>query len=191
MKKLHPTLWRTCRMLSGKTRLELLRLVIDRPDQMVTELATQLKISLPRASQELRRLQSRGLLQAVRNGLHVRYRPVPDRLVATARPLLQAMQETFRRFPSTEDEQTLRIAIAFSHARRLSLARLLLIGTMNTQMLEEMADMSRNALNRHLRRLRDGGIVQRNGKMISIAENPHPLAQSLLGILGERQAPPA
>lgn len=191
MAKLHPTLWRTCRMLSGKTRLDLLRLVLDRSGQTVTVLAAQLKISLPRASQELRRLQSRGLLQAIRTGVHVQYLSVPDRLVSTAGPLLLAMQETFRRFPPSEDEQTLRIATAFSHSRRLILARLLLISPMNIQALEDIADMPRDALNRHLRKLREGGVIQRNGKMISIADNPHPLAQRLLEILKEGRPLPA
>ena len=189
MPKLHPTLWRSCRILSGKTRVELLRLVVDRPDLSVAELAAQLKISVPRASQELRRLQSRGLIQAVRTGVHVRYRPVPDRLVSTAAPLLQAMQETFRQFPPDADEHSLRIAAAFSHARRLALARLLLPGAMDIQSLEEMAGMARNPLNRHLRILREGGVIRRSGKILALAENPHPLAQGLLEILKTSRLP--
>ena len=183
MPKLHPTLWRSCRILSGKTRIELLRLVVDRPDLSVAELAAQLKISVPRASQELRRLQSRGLIQAVRTGVHVRYRPVPDRLVSTAAPLLQAMQETFRQFPPAADDQSLLIAVAFSHERRLALARLLLPGAMDIQSLEEMAGLARNPLNRHLRILREGGVIRRSGKILAIADNPHPLAHGLLEIL--------
>ena len=185
---LHPTLWRTCRVLSGKTRLELLRLVIDRPDQTVSGLAHSLKISLPRASQELRRLQSRGLIQAVATGLHVRYRPVPDPLVATAAPLVQAMRAAFQRQPPPADEETSRIATGFSHVRRLALARLLLIGPMNTQTLEELSGLSRNVLNRHLRRMRDAGVVRRLGQMNAIADHPHPLAQCLLGILKDSPA---
>ena len=189
MPKLHPTLWRSCRILSGKTRIELLRLVVDRLDPSVSELAAQLNISVPRASQELRRLQSRGLIQAVRTGVHVRYRPVPDRLVSTAAPLLQAMQETFRQFPPDADEQSLRIAAAFSHVRRLALARLLLPGPMDVQTLEEMAGMARNPLNRHLRLLLAGGVIRRSGKTIALAENPHPLAQGLLEILKASRMP--
>ena len=189
MPKLHPTLWRSCRILSGKTRIELLRLVVDRPDLSVAELAAQLKISVPRASQELRRLQSRGLIQAVRTGVHVRYRPVPDRLVSTAAPLLQAMQETFRQFPPAADDQSLLIAVAFSHERRLALARLLLPGAMDIQSLEEMAGLARNPLNRHLRILREGGVIRRSGKILAIADNPHPLAQGLLEILKTSRLP--
>jgi DNA-binding Lrp family transcriptional regulator len=164
-------------------------LVVDRPDLSVAELAAQLKISVPRASQELRRLQSRGLIQAVRTGVHVRYRPVPDRLVSTAAPLLQAMQETFRQFPPAADDQSLRIAVAFSHERRLALARLLLPGAMDIQSLGEMAGLARNPLNRHLRILREGGVIRRSGKILAIADNPHPLAQGLLEILKTSRLP--
>ena len=36
---LHPTLWRTCRVLAGPTRLRLLRRVIARPGLTVQQLA--------------------------------------------------------------------------------------------------------------------------------------------------------
>ena len=189
--KLHPTLWRTCRILSGKTRLELFRSISDRPDQTVSELARQFGLSLPRASQELRRLQSRGLVQAVRNGLYVRYRPVADRLVASAGPLLQAMQETFRAYPAAEDEQCLRIAAAFSHARRLALASLLLKGPWTIEALTAVCGMSPDALRRHLNLLRKAGVARRDKKAIALADNPHPLAKCLLGLLQEAAAPPA
>lgn len=189
MAKLHPTLWRTCRVLSGKTRLDLLRRVIRSPEQSVTDLASQLQISLPRASQELRRLQSRGLIQAGRTGQQVHYRPVPDPLVSTAAPLLKAMQETFCQFPDS-DEEALRIAIGFSHPRRLVIARLLLIGPMDTPTLESLSGMSRDALNRHLLKLQAAGFVRREARQIQIEDPPHPLAQSLLGIL-KASPPPA
>jgi len=191
MRKLHPTLWRTCRVLSGKTRLGLLRSVIQTPDQTVTGLASQLRISVPRTSQELRRLQSRGLIQAHRTGVHVFYRPAPDRLVSTAEPLLRAMQDAFRLFPPSEDESAVRIAAAFSHPRRISILRLLLIGPTSSWVLQETSGMSRDALNRHLAKLRVAGFVRRDGKNILIVDHPHPLAQSLIGILKENQPPGA
>jgi len=191
MKKLHPTLWRTCRILSGPTRLALLRAVISSPAQSVGGLAAQLHLSIPRASQELRRLQSRGLIQASRRGMNVLYRPVPDRLVSTAPPLLQAMQEAFLHFAPTEDGQTVQIATAFSHARRLLIIRLLLFGPARTRVLEEMSGMSRDALNRHLRKLRDAGLIRREGRKIQLVEPSHPLARSLLEILKDSPAIPA
>ena len=177
--------------MAGKTRLALLRTVVASPNQTVTGLAAQLSLSLPRASQELRRLQSRGLIQASRRGTSVLYRPVPDHLVSTAAPLLLAVQETFRDFPPTDDDRSIRIATAFSHLRRLTILRLLLPGPANTVALEEMSGMSRDALNRHLLKLGAAGLVQREGKKIRIIEPSHPLARSLLGILKESQTAPA
>lgn len=191
MSKLHPTLWRTCRVLAGRTRLALLRAVVDSPDQTVTGLAAQLNLSLPRASQELRRLQSRGLIQAGRSKMNVLYRPVPDRLVSTAAPLLQTMQEIFRDFPPTDDDAAIRIAKAFSHVRRLVILRRLLPGPATTLALEETSGMSRDALNRHLLTLGAAGLIQRDGKKIRILEPSHPLARSLLGILKGSPAAPA
>ena len=191
MGRLHPTLWRTCRVLSGKTRLDLLRAIANSPDQTVTHLAAQLSISVPRASQELRRLQSRGLIQAIRSGVHVFYRPTPDRLISTAEPLLRAMQDAFRLFPPSEDESAIRIATALSHERRIVILRLLLIGPTSSLALQEISGMSRDAVHRHLAKLRNAELIRRDGKQILIAENPHPLAKSLIGILRERQPPPA
>ena len=191
MGKLHPTLWRTCRVLAGKTRLDLLRAVANLPNQTVTHLAEQLNISVPRASQELRRLQSRGLIQADRAGVHVFYRPAPDRLVSAAEPLLRAMLDAFRLFPPSEDGSAIRIAAALAHPRRLFILRLLLIGPTSSLVLQETSGMSRDGLHRHLAKLQNAGLIRRDGQKILIVENPHPLAQGLIGILKESQPPPA
>ena len=49
---LSPTLWRTCRVLSGTTRLSLLQRIIRSPGLCVSDLAAAEGISLGRASQE-------------------------------------------------------------------------------------------------------------------------------------------
>ena len=190
MPKLSPTLWRTCRILSGKTRLELLRLVIGTTNQTISDLANRLELSMPRASQELRRLQSRGLIQASRDGMSVLYHPTPDPLVSTASPLLQAIKETFLLFPSSEDDSTIRTAMAFSHTRRLLILRLLQIGPMDTQTLEDLSGMSRDALNRHLKKMLTAHLICRKGKQIHLDENnSHPLVQALFRILKESPPP--
>ncbi len=192
MAKLSPTLWRTCRILSGKTRLELLRRVIGTTNQTISDLAEHLKLSMPRASQELRRLQSRGLLQASRSGMTVLYHPTPDPLVSSAAPLLHAMKDTFRLYPDSDDDSTIRIAVGFSHIRRLLLLRLLQIGPMDTQTLENLSGMSRDALNRHLKTLQTAHLICREGKQIHLDDtNSHPLAQTLLQILKESPPPAA
>ena len=125
---LNTTLWRTCRVLSGKVRLDLLRRILERPDQSVSMLAEASNLSHPRTSQELRRLQSRGLVQAVRSGRWVCYRPVPDPQVPSAKPLLAAMKAALARNSPEADAQTIRVAKAYSHQRRLDIVRELLGG---------------------------------------------------------------
>ena len=188
MAKLHPTLWRTCRILSGKTRLQLFRRVIATPAQSVTALAKQLDISVPRTSQELRRLQSRGLLQAVRRNQNVLYRPVPDALVSTAAPLLAAMQQTFQRYPESRDDETARIATGLAHTRRLVLMRLLLVSPMDEQTLEDLSGIKRDALLRHLKLLEQAGLACCRAERWQVVDSSHPLAQCLLALLvGERK----
>ena len=189
MAMLHPTLWRTCRVLSGETRLKLLRTILDTPGQSVSELAHSLAISLPRASQELRRLQSRGLVQTRPHGVHVFYVPTPDPLVATAAPLLEAAKETFLGFPPEEDHQIIQIASGFAHPRRLSILRLLQIGPMNTLTLEDLSGMTHNALNRHLLKLQTAGLIRREQRQFHVVDHPHPMAQRLLRILQDSPIP--
>ena len=180
---LSPTLWRTCRVLAGPTRLELLRRVIATPDQCVTDLSGALDISETRASQELRRLQARGLVQAVRAGRHVRYRPVPDPLVASARPLLAAMKAALARNSPEADAQTRRVAKAYGHARRILIARELQSGPVTTAGLHAVLGLPWMALSRHLRALNAGGVARRTQAGWELAPNPHPLAKCLAELL--------
>ncbi len=178
-----PTLWRTCRVLAGPTRLELLRRILETPDPCVTELAEALDISETRASQELRRLQARGLVQAARVGRHMRYRPVPDPNVASAKPLLAAMKTALAPCSPELDEQTFGVARAFSHERRLSIARALLNGPRLAVELHDGLGIPSMALHRHLRTLRAGGVVRRSKGRWELAPNPHPLAKTMKSLL--------
>ena len=45
MRNLNPTLWRTCRVLSGENRIKLLRQIHDHPGQAVSELALAVGIA--------------------------------------------------------------------------------------------------------------------------------------------------
>ena len=179
--ELTPTLWRTCRVLAGPTRLELLRRIIESPDRCVTELTEAAGLSETRASQELRRLQARGLVQAVRSARWLRYRPVPDPKVPSAKPLLGAMKAAFAR--GVADEQTIRVAKAFSNERRLTLVRVLKEGPAGGEALRRLGGMSKPALFRHLQVLKAGGVARRTGKGWELAPNAHPLAKALKGLL--------
>ena len=70
-----PTLWRTCRVLANRKRLQILALLIRQPNQTVSTVAGRMSLSMPTASQYLRALEARGLLTCRRVGRRVEYRP--------------------------------------------------------------------------------------------------------------------
>jgi DNA-binding transcriptional ArsR family regulator len=183
MPELTPSLWRTCRVLAGPTRLELLRRILEMPDQCVAELTAAVGLSETRASQELRRLQSRGLVRTERSGRWVRYRPVPDPKVPSAKPILAAMKSALAKKSPEGDAQTILVARAFSHERRLKIACALQNGPAKSKTLGFVTGISGVALARHLRRLKAGGVVRRARQGWELAPHPHPLAKCLTGLL--------
>lgn len=116
MTMMNPTLWRTCRVLSHPGRIRLLRLVLSHPDAGVSELAELAGISQPSATQELRRLQSRGLLKRIPVGRRVTFLPIPDPQVPTAEPLLQAL-ETALNAGAEQEEIIARLARGLAHEK--------------------------------------------------------------------------
>ena len=175
-----PTLWRTCRVLAGPTRLALLRRIVETPDRCVTDLAAEIRVSEPRASQELRRLQSRGLVRRVRTGRWTRSGPVTDPKVASAKPLLAAVKESFAKWT---DKETGCVARAFGHERRLQILQVLQKGARNAAELRQFAALSRPALFRHLSVLEGGGLIRRAKSGWELAPNAHPLARAMLRLL--------
>jgi DNA-binding transcriptional ArsR family regulator len=180
---LHPTLWRTCRILAGGTRLQLLRWVVAQPGKTVSDLALAVGISLPRASQELRRLQSRGLIQAVRVGKRVRYQPIPDPEVPSAALLLAATEPVFRRFSDVSASRFVEVASAFSHPRRIAIAQELLRGPRYSIALRRAVGVPKIAFNRHLKVLRARALVVRRKGKNHFAVNSHPLAKALARVI--------
>jgi DNA-binding transcriptional ArsR family regulator len=182
-KGLSPTLWRTCRVLSGQTRIRLFRRIIHNPGLCVFELAKAEAISLPRASQELRRLQSRGLVQVEREGRHVRYYPESDPLVASAKPLLLAMRITCERFAEKGDGQTAKVAMGLGHAKRLEIVRVLREEPLGPEALQSRLRMPSRTLSHHVEFLQNGNWIEWIGQTWKLAANEHPLAQCLLKML--------
>ena len=180
---LSPTLWRTCRVLSGTTRVALLRRIVALPGQTVSALAAAETISLARASQELRRLQSRGLVGVGRTGKFVRYFPEADPLVPSAKPLLRAMQEAFGRHPASKDGQTAALAKGVSHEKRIALVKALKEGVMGVAELQARLGIPAQTVWHHLRFLSAGGWVEHRGRTWALGALGHPLAKSLLKLM--------
>jgi len=187
----HPTLWRTCRVLAGETRLRLFRLVVKEPGQTVTALADAAGIKVSRASQELRRLQSRGLIRAERERNTVKYLPVSDPLVPVAKPLLAAMESAFAHPESAPDHLAIEMATALSHPRRIHIIRELLKGPRDFDALQRAVHIPMGSLYRHLDLLRHLNLVRQARKTWAFIPNAHPLTQCLIRILREGKDRPA
>ena len=180
MKTLNPTLWRTCRVLAGKTRIKLLRQLHDHPGQNVSELAMSVGIGRSDASQELRRLQSRGLLQAEQNGSHLLYRMAADPQVLSATPLLKALKAAFASYPPERDEEICSIATGLAYPRRIALAKALLETPQTELALQISLNLSSFATFTHLRILMNSGFVRRDKHLLRFEPLAHPLAGELV-----------
>ena len=185
MANLNPTLWRTCKMLAGRKRVELLRELHQQPGRSVTELGHAVGVKRSYASQELRRIQSRGLLKSARRGIPLIYRMDPDPQVLSASPLLKAIQFALGRFPPERDPEICAIANGLAHDRRIAIARLLMQGPLSHAGLLQALHMTPSALSQHLQPLLSGGWVIKTNKHFHLRIPAHPLARALASLIRE------
>ena len=183
MRNLNPTLWRTCRALSGEVRIRLLRALLAEPGLGVTGLAAAAGIGQSDASQELRRLQSRGLLRRIRQGRRVFYRPRPDPQVPSAAPLLKALRSALAGRPPAADGTIRRLAAGLAHETRIKLARELRNGPRRNATLAQALHLAPNVVHRHLQRLVAAGWVRRESSWLLFDPPRHPLARALAKLL--------
>jgi len=160
---LHPTLWRTSRVLANRTRLRMLALLLRQPDLTVSAVADGLGIAPPDASRNLRALEARGFLAAKRDGRRVKYR-WNSQAETPVQLLLAALHH---RFDSASEpvEEIFKTATAFTHPRRMEILRVLNEGPRNFEQLQSTTRVSTPALRRHLRKLRTRTFVSfRSGR---------------------------
>ena len=158
MKELNPTLWRTFRTLTEKNRLSCLLFVIEHPGAIVKDVADSTGLMQHATSLMLRSLQSRGLLSTQRAGKFIHYFPIPDDQVPTAYPLLHAMSEALVD-QKLQAPEIRRIMTAFTHPRRIEIARVLEISPMSDIALSACTRISLPAVKRHLDKLRRHGFA--------------------------------
>ena len=183
MQNLNPTLWRTRRMLAGATRIRLLRELQVRPGQSVSELARAVGIGISDASQELRRIQSRGLLQAERRGVALVYRMEPDPQVGSAAPILKVLRPALASGNGGLDDRILALARGLAHPKRLAIVKSLLHSPKSTYALHRELQTNFANIQRHLNTLVAGGYVRREGHLCHFTLPGHPLAKVLLRFL--------
>ena len=182
---MNPTLWRTCRMLAGATRVKLLRQLHARPGRSVTKLAQATGIGVSDASQELRRIQSRGLLQVERRGANVLYRFGADPQVSSAAPLLQALRTVLRVYPEERDPEIARIAQGLAHPRRIAIVKALLQAPQKVQNMPAALAMAPSSTRPHVDTLLRSGLAKRTGEWLLLDPVNHPVAKVLIQLLAK------
>lgn len=183
MKHLNPTLWRTCKMLSGSTRIRLLRQLHRHPGLNVRELGAAVGIKRADASQELRRIQSRGLLKSARQGCPLIYSMHPDPQVASAAPLLKAIEAALTSRPAERDWEMCVLANGLAHERRIRIAQALLESPRSLADLAPIVNIPAPSLARHVHTLIHSGFAVRRNERIHFAAPRHPLARALVVLL--------
>lgn len=171
---LHPTLWRTCRAIANRTRLQIIRSLLENPNQNVSVLAGRLNLTLPVASQYLRVLEARSLLTAQRNGRWVKYKIN----TVNASALSAAIIAVFRK-ESDSIETVFKVATAFTHPRRIELFKLLSNQPRTVEQLRAVTKISSWALSRHLHKLESRGFIARQEKMFVAINQASELRREL------------
>ena len=110
--------------------------------------------------------------------------------IPNAAPILKAIQATFRKHPPARDPETAAIAAALAHPRRIAILTELLNGPRNIHALQAALQCPLRTLYHHLNIIQDGKMLERARLMYRVANNPHPLAKCLLGLLLEPQHMP-
>lgn len=155
---IHPTLWRTCRVIANRKRLAMFGLFVQRSSLTVSEVAKRQRTHLSVASAYLRSLEARGLLVARRKGRWVQYSLGKEINQNVTARLVVELRAVFKRDASPV-ETIYRIATAFAHPRRIEVFRVLQGGPQALGQLRAATHISSWSLMRHLNKLESRGFV--------------------------------
>ena len=179
-----PTLWRTCRVLANRKRLRILALSIRQPNQTVSAVSRQMRLSLPAASQYLRALEARGLLTCQRVGRRVEYRSAAATTKSAGGEILSALRLEFRR-KAQPIEALFKLATAFTQPRRVEVFRAVKNGTDSLSKLQAATQIPARALSRHLTKLEARGFVKSEREIYQVTKQAHPLGRVLARLAGQ------
>jgi len=181
MNALHPTVWRTCRVLSNEQRLRLLWKLFQLGEGNVTALGDAVGLKEPLASDYLRALNARGLISSERRRNYVFYNPVANPEVEHAGQMLDILRDCYEDLiPMAKVTYHM---TAFTHPRRLDIVRALSQGVEDEVQLSVQTRISPEALYRHIKKLDARGYVEKNGRELRLVEQRAGLSQDLLSIV--------
>jgi DNA-binding transcriptional ArsR family regulator len=176
---LHPTLWRTCRVLANPTRLNVLKAVIRHPGATVSQLQHACHLPQSSTSHHLRLLQSRGLLTARPVSRYLFYSPTTDPLVGHADSVLSLVRAALEREESPV--AIVWVLQGFTQARRIAIVRMLHRSPATPEALVRGCGISLPAVYRHIAKLVDRGWIETNNDGIyRLASNLPSLACALI-----------
>lgn len=177
--ELRPTLWRSARVLANPRRLAVLRTVSRGGAWSVTKVAECCGISLSHATQILRSLQARGLLQAQRRGQWVFYVPEVNPEIPQARPLADALRKVWVG-KGWSVKKIVADLTAYTHPRRVAIVQAVAHGRTTASEVREACRLSRPALSRHLDKLVRRRVLESGKRGLSLCQPASPLASALL-----------
>jgi DNA-binding transcriptional ArsR family regulator len=168
--------------LANHRRLAVLQTLIRKPGLSVSNLSSAVGESLTLCSQHLKHLQARGLCSATRAGRFVRYAPVADPLVPSARVLLDALTLALDGTPDAI-EMAFGALTAYTHPRRLEIVALLAAeGALTPSSLQTRCSMSEAAVKRHVAKLHRRHVVGWEEHTVQLLRPKSALAKALLGL---------
>lgn len=180
---LQPTLWRTCRVLANRKRLQILALLARRPAQTVSTVARFMKLSLPTASQYLRALEARGLLTCRRVGRRVEYRLANGKSESAADQVAAALRRVLG--GRNRVEGLFKLATAFTHPRRVKVFCAISKGANSFDKIQAATHIPGPALQRHLEKLEARGFVVRPGGAYAARTGANAFARTLARLATE------
>lgn len=181
IKELRPSLWRTCRALANRRRLQVFQFVQANPGRTVSVVAEACGISTVSACQSLRTLNARGLLRVGRMSRWVAYHVGHDPCVPETAAIVRALCSRLGTTGDVGIETTFRELTAFTHVRRVRIVYALAKqGNLTFSTLCSVTGISQPALCRHLKKLESRGVVRKRKGMYVCARPTSPLLRTLM-----------
>lgn len=186
--RLNPSLWRTTRVLANATRLNLLRTFLEWGEANVSTLAVAEGLSMVRASQELRKLNARGLLAVRREGREVFYRMEADPTIEWMAPLSISLRFALMQH-RLSNEDVISIMTAFTHPRRIRMVQYIHAAAGRKATLAELASelgCSRSTAYRHIQKLEARSVLRCAAHEVCLLVPQPGLPETLFNlVLGE------
>jgi len=185
---LEPTLWRSCRALANRTRLSLLKAMIDEPPLCVQTLAARCKLKKSVCSQYLRILNARGFIQASRRGRWVDYSLGANPSVKHADDLLKTVVRALRGCATAKEYATvLKDLTIFTCPKRILMVRVIQANPHRSPAdLSALCRLPYQTLHRQLKKLERRAVINLAEPSITLCKPTRPLANKLLTLVLEK-----